>query len=116
VEEMCLQCRHYWFGGRKGIWPVKTDWLGAGVIICLEQGADLHVVQLMPLPLTVSWFSMIHTGFTFLVPAHPASTGHKAVERVLLLTGRNGSCNRISIHRYIYFQRKGTFLTRFILF
>jgi len=38
-------------GGRKGIRPVKTDWWGTGVVICLEQGAnDLHMVQLMPLP------------------------------------------------------------------
>ena len=29
-------------GGRKGIRPVKTEWWGAGVVICLEQGADLH--------------------------------------------------------------------------
>jgi len=26
---------------------------GAGVVICLEQGADLHTAQLMPLPLTL---------------------------------------------------------------
>ena len=32
----------------------KTEWWGAGVVICLEQGADLHTAQLMPLPLTVS--------------------------------------------------------------
>jgi len=36
---------------RKGIWPVKTESWGAGMVICLEQGAnDLHMVQLMPLP------------------------------------------------------------------
>ena len=34
-----------------GIQPVKTEWWGAGVVICLERGADLHVAQLMPLPL-----------------------------------------------------------------
>jgi len=27
---------------------------GAGVVVCLERGADLHMAQLMPLPLTVS--------------------------------------------------------------
>ena len=27
-----------WLGGRKGIWSVKTQWWGAGVVICLEQG------------------------------------------------------------------------------
>jgi len=28
----------------------KTEWWGAGMVICLEQGADLRVAQLMPLP------------------------------------------------------------------
>jgi len=35
------------------------------VLICLEQGADLHTAQLIPLPLTVSCFSKIQIGFTF---------------------------------------------------
>ena len=40
-----------WLGGRKGIRPVNIDWWGAGMVICLEWGAnDLHMVQLMPLP------------------------------------------------------------------
>jgi len=47
------------------------EWWGAGVVICQEQGADLHIAQLMPLPLTVSCFSKIQIGFTFPVPAHP---------------------------------------------
>ena len=55
---------------------------GVGVVICLEQGADLHTAQLMPLPLTVSCFSKIQIGFTFLVPAHPGSPGQRAVKRV----------------------------------
>ena len=45
------------------------------MVICLEQGADLHMAQLMPLPLTVSCFSKILIGFTFLVLAHPGSPG-----------------------------------------
>jgi len=32
----------------------KTERWGAGVVICLERGAELHIAQLMPLPLTVS--------------------------------------------------------------
>ena len=40
------------------------------MVICLEQGAALHMAQLMPLPLTVCCFSKIQIGFTFLVPAH----------------------------------------------
>jgi len=60
----------------------KTERWGAGVVICLEQDADLHMVQLMPLPLTVSCFSKIQTGFTLLVPAHPGSPGKRAVKLV----------------------------------
>jgi len=57
-----------------GIRPVKrTQWWGAGMVICLERGADLHVAQLMPLPLTLFCFSKIQIGFTFLVLAHPGS-------------------------------------------
>ena len=52
------------------------------MVICLERGADLHMAQLMPLPLTVSCFSKIEIGFTFLVPAHPGSPGQRAVKRV----------------------------------
>ena len=59
----------------------KTEWWGAGVVICLERGADLHMAQLMPLPLTVSCFSKVQIGFTFLVPAHPGSPGKRAVKR-----------------------------------
>ena len=59
----------------------KTEWRGAGVVICLERGADLHMAQLMPLLLTVSCFSKIQIGFTFLVPAHPGSPGQRAIKR-----------------------------------
>jgi len=52
------------------------------MVISLEQDADLHMAQLMPLPLTVSCFSKIQIGFTFLVPAHLDSPGHRAVKRV----------------------------------
>ena len=50
--------------------------------ICLERCADLHIAQLMPLPLTVSCFSKIQIGFTFLVPAQLGSPGQRAVKRV----------------------------------
>ena len=60
----------------------KTEWWGAGMVICLERGADLHMAQRMPLPLTVSWFSKIQIGSTFLVPAYPGSPGQRAVKRV----------------------------------
>ena len=70
--------------GRQEGHPVckKTERWGAGVVICLEQGADLHMAQRISLPLTVSCFSKIQIGFTFLVPAHPGSPGQRAVKRV----------------------------------
>ena len=52
------------------------------MVICLARGADLHMAQLMPLPLTVSFFSKIQTGVTFLVPAHLCSPGKRAVKWV----------------------------------
>jgi len=48
----------------------KTERWGAGAVICLERGADLHTAHLLPLLLTVSCFSKIQIGFAFLVPAH----------------------------------------------
>jgi len=68
-----------WLGGRKGIQP---EWWGAGVVVCLERGADLHIAQLMPLPFIVSCFSEIQIGFTLLVPAHLGIPRKRAVKRV----------------------------------
>jgi len=72
-------------GGRKGSRPIKTELWGAGVVdtvVYLQQGADLHMVQLMPLPLTVSCFSEIQIGFTFLVPADLGCPGKMAIKWV----------------------------------
>ena len=52
------------------------------MVISLEQDADLHTAQLMPLPLAVSCFNKIQIGFTFLVPTDPGSPGQRAVKRV----------------------------------
>jgi len=41
----------------------KSEWCGAGMVIRLWQGADLHMAQLMPPPLTVSCFSKIQIVF-----------------------------------------------------
>ena len=67
----------------------KTEWWGAGMVICLERGADLYIAQPMPLPLTVSCFSKIQIGFTFLVPAHPGSHGQRAAKRVCVCNMTN---------------------------
>jgi len=68
------------------------------VVICLQQGADLHMVQLMPLSLNVSCSSKIQIGFTLLVPAHPGSPGQRAVKRVCVCVCR---LNRA----YVVFKR-----------
>ena len=52
------------------------------MVICLERDVDLHMAQQIPLPLTVSCFSKILIGFTFLVPAHRGSPGQRAVKRM----------------------------------
>ena len=54
----------------------KTEWWGAGVVICLERCADLHMAQ------TVCCSNKIQIGFTFLVPAHLGSPGQRVVKRV----------------------------------
>jgi len=66
------------------------------VVICLERGADLHMAQLMPLPLTVSCFSKIQIGFTILVPAHLGSPGQRAVKRVCVWGGGIQSVDVVS--------------------
>ena len=60
----------------------NTERWGADMVICLQRGVDLHMAQLMPLPLTVSCFHKIQTGFTFLVPAHLGSPRKRAIKRV----------------------------------
>ena len=62
---LCLWC----FGQQE--WHLACKNWGAGMVICVERGADLHRAQLMPLPLTVSCFSKIQIDFTFQMSAHP---------------------------------------------
>jgi len=107
-------------GGRKGIRPVKkTEWWGAGVVICLERSADLHMAQLMPLPLTVSCFSEIQIGFTFLLPAHLGNPGQRTVKRVCV-------CVRVSVllsivahdlrvYAYVYMAYSATIVQQLLL-
>jgi len=53
-----------WLGSRKSIRPIEN--LSAGIVMCLEQGAnDLHMVQLMPLPLPSSLLQKIQNVLTF---------------------------------------------------
>jgi len=68
----------------------------------------LHMAQQMPLPLTVSCFSKIQIGFTFLVPAHPGSPTKRAVKRVYVcvcvcddLTPENALCLDVYCDAYL---------------
>ena len=76
-----------WFGSRKDIRPVK-NWV-VGCWCGYLSGDDLHMVQLMPLPLTVSCLSKIQISINFLVSAHPGSPGKRAVKRVCVCVSRS---------------------------
>ena len=65
------------------------------MVICLERVADLHMSQLMPLPLTVCCFSKIQIGFTFLVPAYPGSPGKGPLNGCSVVVV---SCQKTGIH------------------
>ena len=60
--------------------------LSGGVLAWLFVWSEVQTctAQLMPLPPTVSCFSKIQTGFTFLVPAHLGSPGQRAVKRACM--------------------------------
>ena len=100
-----------WLGTRKGIWPVKTEWWGAGEVICLQRGVDLHIAQLMPLPLTVSCFSKIQIGFTFPVPAHPGSPGQRAIKWACLYVCIICSGNAVHTWKKLNCCQSATLLT-----
>ena len=104
---------HCWLGGRKGIRPVKkTQRWGADVVICLERDADLHTAQLMPLPLTVSCFSKIQIGFTFLIAAYPGSPWQRAVKRVCMcVCVKYNKCIFLSVLLYVVYM---SFLTEIL--
>ena len=59
------------------------------MVICLERGADLHMAQLMPLPLTVSCFSKIPDWFYHSGTGYPSSPGQRVVKRVCVLNWRS---------------------------
>ena len=62
------------------------------MVISLERDADLHIAQLMPLPLTVSCCSKIQVSFTFLILAHPGRPGRRAAKHVCCVCVRVCVC------------------------
>jgi len=68
------------------------------MVIYLERGVDLHMAQLMLLPLTVSCFSKIQIGFTFLVPlTYCVCVCEREREKATNTTVE--SCDVISFHK-----------------
>ena len=79
------------------------------MVISLELGADLHMAQQMPLPLTVSCFSKIQIGFTFLVPAHPGSPGKRAAHPGSPKKGPLNGCVCVLVGKHCYcVSRRGS--------
>ena len=68
------------------------------MVVCLERGADLHMAQLMPLPLTVSCFNKIQIGFTFFGTGLP---GKRAIKWVCVYTLVNREAEWASVGGYI---------------
>ena len=68
------------------------------MVMCLGKGADLHMAQLMPPPLTVSFRSksrlVLPSCFIFLVPAHPGSPGQNP-------RGLQNDCVCVCVHLYV---------------
>ena len=67
------------------------------MVICLERDADLHMARLMPLPLTVTCFSIIQIRFAVLVPAYSGSARRRAVKWV---------CVSSTIYKTAVYQNK----------
>jgi len=85
------------------------------MVICLEHDAELHMAQLMPLPLTVSCFGKVHIGFTFLVPAHPGSPGKRAVKPVCVcftsrLIGKFATNSSLNIPPHLQYIARGVYV------
>ena len=75
------------------------------MVICLERYADLHMAQLMPLPLTVSCSNKIQIGFTFLVLADLGSPGQRplnvCVLNVCVFASKFGCCQVLKLKKYL---------------
>ena len=75
------------------------------MVICLERGADLHMAQLMPLPLTVSCFSKIQIGLPFwywltrVVPDKGPSNGCVCVHRRVRSRKYSSRCSVVAVNQ-----------------
>jgi len=62
-----------WLGVRKGIQPVKTEWRGTGMVICLERGAD--DLRMVPTDATATPSSLALVKSR--MPAYPGCPGKR---------------------------------------
>jgi len=76
--------RQEWHPACKKLSGEVLAWLS----VCSEV-QTAYMAQLMPLPVTVSCFSKIEIGFTFLVPAYPGSPGQSAIKRLCVCVSRH---------------------------
>ena len=71
-----------WLGGRKGVRPVKTEWWGVLAWLSLWSKMQTYIWSSWCHCHSLSCFSKIQIGFTFLVPADLGSPGKRAVKQV----------------------------------
>jgi len=72
-----------WLVGRKSTQPIKIEWWGAGMVICLERSTYvLHMIHLKPI---ISCFIKVQNCFAFLVLAFTGCPGKDAIKWVLFL-------------------------------
>ena len=95
--------RRCWLGGRKGIWPVKK--LSGGVLAWLSVWSEAKtcIWSSSCYCHSLSCFSKIQIGFTFLVLAHAGKPGQRAVKRVCVCVP------------YVVYQISKTFNILFII-
>jgi len=94
---------HSWFGQKEGH-PASKNW----VVGCWRgylPGARCRLAYgpADATPLTVSCFSKIQIGFTFLVPAHPGSPRQRAIKRVCVIW----NYSRVGIVQFGFTKIKG---------
>ena len=108
VAQAASACHWNWTAMGDGQHPTEGDSRLRGTRGASPTSDKLtHMAQLMPLPLTVSCFSKIQIGFTFLVLAHPGSPGKRAVKRVCVCVLRacvvhlrSAGCHQLFVPRH----------------
>jgi len=84
-----------------------TEWWRAGVVICLGRGADLHMPQLMPLPLTISCFSKSQIGSGTSLPCNPGqSPGGRKTDVCMYVCNNNDVLKHLILLKSMILQSR----------